>query len=136
VNASEIIIKKLKSMGGHVDIKQLNGNITDFYFVKEDTFWSSGLYKLIDDGYLFNMFDLLEKESHRFENRCIPKGNARKYKLGEIGCSIDTAVGILGYLYYKKETGDSIYEPMHVIAAVLEWAGIAKNKRGYIQFYE
>jgi hypothetical protein len=132
--ASQIIKNKLKSCGGSVDIIQLNGHKTTIYFVTENTFWSNGLYKLIDDGYNFSLFDILESESFRFNHRIIPKGNARKYKLGEEHCNMDTAVGILGYKYYLKQTGDSIYEPMHVISAILEWADIAYNKRGYILF--
>jgi hypothetical protein len=132
--ASQKIKSKLSACGGFAEIIQLNGNQITIYLVTENTFWSDGLYKIIGDGYCFSMFDILEKESLRFKNRMIPKGNARKYKLGEDHCDMDTAVGILGYKYYLKDAGDSIYEPMHVISAILEWADIAYNKRGYIQF--
>jgi hypothetical protein len=134
MTASQKIKNKLRSCGGTAEIIQLNGHKTNVYFVNQDTFWSDGLYKLIGQGYDFSLFDLLEKESYRFNYRIIPKGNARKYKLGEGLCTIDTAVGILGYKYYGKQTGESIYEPMHVISAILEWAEIAHNQRGYIQF--
>ncbi len=134
MKASEIIIKKLKESGGRAIIEQLNGRKTDVYFEKNNTFWSEGLANLIGDGYYFSMFDILEEESYRFPNRSIRKGNARNYKLGESKCDMDTAIGILGYKYYKKNDGESIFEPMHVIAAILDWAGVAKNIRGYIVF--
>lgn len=134
MHASTIIKEKLKLFGGSATIEQLMGNKASFFFVTPNTFWSDGLYKLIDEGYSFKMFDILENESFRFPNRAIPKGNARMYKLGEEKCNMDTAIGILGYKYYNKIDGESIYEPMHVIAAVLEWAGLAKNNRGYIVF--
>lgn len=135
MKASERIKAKLIKTGGKTQIKQLQGNVTDFYFVTNHTFWSKGLNSLIGNGYDFEMFDILEKESYRFHNRSIPKGNARNYKLGEEKCDMNTAIGILGYKYYKKKDGDSIFEPMHVIAAVLDWADVAKNNRGFIKFY-
>ncbi len=134
MKASEIIKQKLRKAGNEVSIRQLNGNITNFYFITDNTFWSDGLHKLLGNGYGFEMFDILEKESFRFKNRSIPKGNARIHKLGEPKCDMNTAIGILGYKYYQKRTGESIFEPMHVIAAVLDWADIAKNERGYITF--
>jgi hypothetical protein len=135
MKASEIIKQKLRKAGNEVLIRQINGNVTNFYFVTDNTFWSDGLSKLLGNGYGFEMFDILEKESFRFKNRSIPKGNSRNYKLGEPKCDMNTAIGILGYKYYQKRTGESIFEPMHVIAAVLDWAGVAKNDRGYIRFY-
>jgi hypothetical protein len=134
MKASEIIKQKLRKAGNEVLIRQINGNITNLYFVTDNTFWSDGLSNLLGNGYGFDMFDILEKESFRFKNRSIPKGNARNHKLGEPKCDMNTAIGILGYKYYQKRTGESIFEPMHVIAAVLDWADIAKNERGYITF--
>lgn len=134
MNASSIIIEKLKHCGNNANIKQINGNNTNLYFVTPNTFWSIGLNSLKGNGYHFELFDILEKESYRFPNRSIPKGNARSNKLGEINCDMNTAVGIIGYLYFKKYYGESIYEPMHVISAILDWAGVAINQRGFIQF--
>lgn len=136
MKASQIIINKLRNEPDSIaKVKQLNGNYTNLYFVKPETFWSDNLYKLVHDGYSFELFDILEEQSIRFSNKRIPKGNARKNKLGDPNCDKDTAIGILGYSFFKKQNGESIYEPMHVIAAVLEWANIAKNERGYIKFY-
>ncbi len=139
MKASEIIINKLNRLpNGRASIKQLNSSITNFYFQSKNkkTFWSDHLHKLINEGYSFDLFDILENESFRFTNRKIPKGNARANKLGDSGCDLNTVVGILGYHYYKKSTGNSIYDPTHVIASVLEWAEVAINTRGYIQFVE
>jgi hypothetical protein len=134
MKASEIIKEKLLNCGGEATIRQLNGNLATIYFVTPQTFWSNRLNKQIADGYDFRMFDILESESYRFPNRIMPKGNARNFKLGDFNCDMDTAIGILGYKYYNKNDGESLFEPMHVIAAVLDWAGVAKNERGYIMF--
>lgn len=58
------------------------------------------------------------------------KGNGRNNKLGEPGCDETTVVGTIGYSYSHGETGKSVYDPVFVLAAILEWAGIANNERG------
>ena len=57
----------------------------------------------------------------------------RNSKLGEPNCEIDTVVGTIGKKYFKKNIGDSVLDPVFVLASVLEWAGIATNRRGYIE---
>ena len=58
------------------------------------------------------------------------KGNGRNYKLGEGKCTEKTVVGAIGYHYSGKSFGDSVYDPVFFLAAILEWAGIAHNGRG------
>ena len=61
------------------------------------------------------------------------KGNARNYKIGEEKCDENTVVGAIGINYFKKSYGESTFDPVFIMAAVLEWAGIAHNLRGYIE---
>jgi hypothetical protein len=35
--------------------------------------------------------------------------------------------------YYDKEIGESTFDPLFVLAAMLEWAGIAENGWGYLR---
>ena len=58
------------------------------------------------------------------------KGNGRNYKLGEPPCSETTVVGAIAKNYAGKSAGDSVFDPVFVLAAVLDWAGIAANQRG------
>lgn len=58
------------------------------------------------------------------------KGNGRNFKLGEPNCDETTVVGAIGYNYAHKETGASVFDPVFVLAAILEWAGIVSNERG------
>ena len=58
------------------------------------------------------------------------KGNGRSFKLGESACGETTVVGAIGYNYAHKKTGVSVFDPVFVLAAVLEWAGIVSNERG------
>ena len=58
------------------------------------------------------------------------KGNGRNYRLGHPECNENTVVGAIALNYAGKKLGDSVFDPVFVIAAVLEWAGIANNERG------
>lgn len=60
------------------------------------------------------------------------KGNGRNYKLGYGDCTLDTVVGAIGKNYAGKSLGSSVFDPVFVLAAILEWAGIAHNERGYL----
>lgn len=35
--------------------------------------------------------------------------------------------------YYGKAEGESTFDPIFVLAAMLQWAGIAENGRGYLR---
>ena len=74
------------------------------------------------------MFDaiveLLEKQGGRAR-----KGSGRNHKLGEPGCEETTVVGTIA-VHRGMKAGQSVYDPVFVMAAVLEWAGIAQNGRG------
>ena len=41
-------------------------------------------------------------------------------------------VGYIAKYYAKKEYGESVFDPVFVLAAVLDWADIANNERGEI----
>ena len=57
------------------------------------------------------------------------KGNGRNYKLGEPNCDHTTVVGAVA-IDRGFKNGESVFDPVFVLAAVLEWAGIAHNERG------
>ena len=63
------------------------------------------------------------------------KGNGRNFKLGEKGCEKNTVVGAVA-MSRGYEEGQSVYDPVFVMAAVLDGAGIAKNGRGYLELTE
>lgn len=45
-------------------------------------------------------------------------------------CDESTVVGAVAKNYAGKKVGDSVFDPVFVLAAVLEWAGIVHNRRG------
>ena len=57
------------------------------------------------------------------------KGNGRSYRLGDKNCDKTTVVGAVA-IDRGNNIGDSVFDPVFVFAAILEWAGIAHNERG------
>lgn len=123
--ASEIIKAKLKAHGGHVTVYTVRGLPCEVYAEPDGmTFSSDKLpfkpdYKVFDD-----IVDLLVRQGGRAR-----KGNGRNHKLGEPGCEENTVVGTIA-LHCGRTIGESVFDPVFVMAAILEWAGIAKNGRG------
>ena len=61
------------------------------------------------------------------------KGQGRNHRLGEPHCEVTTLVGAIGKHYSGKNEGEWVFDPIFVLAAVLEWADIAHNGRGYLE---
>ena len=126
--ASEIIKTKLKQNGGKVIVYTAQGLPCEIWVAADGVSFESDKLP-IKPAYRFDVFDtiveLLKKQNGRAR-----KGNGRSYKLGEENCDDTTVVGYIGRHYFKKSNGDSVFDPVFVLAAILEWADIAKNERG------
>ena len=124
---SEIIKAKLLDKGGRVIVHTARGLPCEIIAAPDGkSFVSKKLpvkppyeYKVFDA-----IVDLLIANGGRAR-----KGNGRNYKLGHPECDENTVVGIVA-IYAGKKSGESVYDPVFVLAAVLEWAGIASNERG------
>ena len=127
LKASEIIKAKLIDSGGRVMVRLYGGEL------REITASPNGREFLCPRliSYSYEVFDaivdlLLNSAGYRAK-----KGNARNFRLGEPGCEENTVAGtVLGFM--GKKPGESGLDPVFIFAAVLEWAGIAKNGRGEI----
>lgn len=125
--ASETIKAKLLDNGGRVIVHTARGLPCEIIAAPDGkSFVSKKLpvkppyeYKVFDA-----IVDLLIANGGRAR-----KGNGRNYKLGHPECDENTVVGIVA-IYAGKKLGESVYDPVFVLAAVLEWAGIASNERG------
>lgn len=128
--ASDIIKCKLKQSGGRATVSTLEGKIHEIIALKGgDTFFCEALPLIELNYHVFDIItDLLIANGGK-----VPKGNARNYKVGEENCDENTVAGIIGISYFKKNYGESSFDPVFLLAAVLEWAGIAKNLRGYLE---
>ena len=126
--ASDIIKRKLMENNGRVIVHTARGLPCEIRAAPDGvSFFSNKLP--INPPYRYEVFDvivdLLISQGGRAK-----KGNGRNHRLGEPECDETTVVGAIGYQYAHAESGKSVYDPVFVLAAVLEWADIASNERG------
>jgi len=128
VKASDIIKTRLLDHGGRIIVHTARGLPCEITAHSDGkSFVSKKLpakpayeYKVFD-----TIVDLLLANGGRAR-----KGNGRNHKLGHPECNENTVVGAIALNYRGQKPGDSVYDPVFVLAAVLEWAGIASNERG------
>lgn len=125
--ASEIIKRKLMDNGGHVTVYTARGLPCEVWMNADGTSFTSDKLP-IKPPYEYRVFDvivdLLVSQGGRAK-----KGNGRSYRLGEKNCDKTTVVGAVA-MDRGNSIGDSVFDPVFVFAAILEWAGIAHNERG------
>ena len=125
--ASEIIKAKIKENDGHATVYTVRGLACEIYANPDgETFTSDKLP--IKPPYEYSVFDVIVNLLLERGGRA-RKGNGRNYRLGDSGCEETTVVGAIAK-YRGRKVGDSVYDPVFVMAAVLEWAGIVENVRG------
>ncbi|MCI9146081.1 MAG: hypothetical protein HFJ97_06955 [Eubacterium sp.] len=63
----------------------------------------------------------------------VEKGGCRNSKVAQGNCTKGTLCYYVATECYGKYDGESSFDPIFIIAAILENAGICENERGYIQ---
>ena len=125
--ASEIIREKIRQAGGRIEVISFNRKYRYDITVTGDSFTCPKLPR----AFGFDVFDVIVSLLHRLGGKA-KKGSGRK-RVGHEKCSGDTVVGTIALEYLGKQEGDSVIDPVFVLAAVLDWAGIAANERGRIR---
>ena len=126
IKVSALIKQKLLDCGGRAIVTTARGLLGELCAAPDGVSFLSNQLPL-KPPYRYEVFDVITDllVSQVGQAR---KGNGRNYKLGEPECDETTVVGAIGYYYACRETGQSVYDPVFVLAAVLEWAGIAHNE--------
>lgn len=133
--ASDMIRRKLVESGGTVTISLLDKKPCTIVVTDGGRAFTSdklNKHKLKFDFSVFDVIADLLKESPQHRAR---KGNAhgKEDKVGYGKCTSDTVVGAVAVHYFGKSQGESCFDPVFVLAAVMDWADVATNMRGYIQ---
>lgn len=129
---SDIIRNKLIAVGGSVSIPQYNGDLCEVYLC--DNGHSFGSPKLPPFSLDFSVFDIVVEMLGREGGKARKgMGRGKKDKVGSKNCDEHTIIGIVATEYFGKKEGESTFDPVFVIAAMLSWADIAENGRGYIK---
>lgn len=126
--ASDIIKRKLIENNGRVIVHTARGFPCEIQAAPDGVSFLSDKLP-INPPYRYEVFDIIVDLLISQGGRA-KKGNGRNYRLGEPACDETTVVGAIGYQYAHAESGKSVYDPVFVLAAVLEWADIASNERG------
>lgn len=128
--ASDIIRNQLIACGGVAMVHSIQGKPYKIKLSGDGTsFYCDKLP--ISPPYQLRVFDTIVELLIQQGGRA-RKGNGRNYRLGEGECTEDTVVGAIAKNYAHKKVGDSVFDPVFIMAAVLEWSGIAHNERGYL----
>ena len=129
--ASEVIKHKLFSRSGVAKVTSVSDKVYEIRALPDGvSFFCEELP--VTPPYRFEVFDVIT-DFLIMQGGKARKGTGRNARFGEPGCDENTVVGIIGKNYFGKKYGKSVYDPVFVLAAVLEWAGIAYNRRGYIE---
>lgn len=131
--ASDIVRKKLLASGGTAVIPLQRGEPCTIMLVDKERAITSD--KLNGFRYGLSVFDVIVELLQHSPQRKARKRNSRgpEDKVGRGRCTEDTVVGAIAIHYFEKKIGEPCFDPVFVLSAVLEWAGIAKNERGFVQ---
>lgn len=129
--ASEIIKAKLAEAGGRVIVHSVNGNSYEIKAEADGNSFSCVALP-IKPNYTYAVFDVIV-DLLLSQGGKAAKGKGRSAKLGNPGCEETTVVGAIGKNYSGHKFGESVFDPVFVLAAILDWAGIVRNERGYLE---
>ena len=130
--ASDIVRNKLYDNNGVATIVLKNGDSCRISIAGNGNSFVSN--KLSPQAIDFKVFDII----YDFLKKCggsAPKGIGRGKddKVGYGKCGKETIMYQIATQYYGKIEGETTFDPVFVLAAVLEWAEIAENGRGYLR---
>lgn len=126
--ASDIIRSKLIACGGRAVVHTARGLPCEVVVSADGQGFTCDKLP-ITPPYRFEVFDVIVDLLIANNGRA-RKGNGRSYRLGEPECDETTVVGTIAYNYSGKKTGNSVFDPVFALAAILDWADIARNERG------
>ena len=128
---SEIIREKILQNGGRVIVHSITGKPYEIRHCSDGKSFLCDQLP-IKPPYTYDVFDVIVDLLVRQGGRA-DKGAGRNAKLGQPRCEENTVVGAIAKYYAGKREGESVYDPVFVMASVLEWADIAHNERGYLE---
>lgn len=121
--ASDIVRAKLVACGGKTVVRTLQGKQYGVWVESPNSFACDKI-----TSYTYDIFDVIVEHIISQGGRA-KKGSGRG-RLGDSNCGDDTIAAAILKDYWKRDTG---LDPAFVMLAILEWAGIVHNHRGYAE---
>lgn len=117
---SEVVREKLLVNGGTAVISLQIGKLCTIALMDKGRAITSN--KLNGFQYALSVFDVIMELLQRSPQEKACKGNSRspEDKVGCKRCTEDTIVGDITIHYFEKKTGEFCFDPVFVLAAVLE----------------
>ena len=131
---SKQVQTKLIGIGGSATIPLLNGEVCHILLDKDNTGFVSDKLNNYSVFFSFEVFDVIQELLKQKGGRAVKgAGRGKEDKVGYGKCGLDTVVGYIAHKYFGIEFGGSTFDPVFVFAAILDWANLARNCRGYIE---
>lgn len=131
MNASEIIKDLFVSNGGSIVISTLRGN-EHIVEINPKNNCIKSKTGLRNQELTLDIFDIVV-DFLISNNGFSKKGNGRNSKIGEGKCTLDTICGCIATKYYGRNIGESTFDPVFIISAILDKAKICENGYGYLK---
>lgn len=134
--ASAIVRNKLIRYGGKAVMPLYNGKPYEMYLCGDgDSFssWKNSNTPILEFKVFDIVVDLLMREGGKAMKG---QGRGKNDKVGSERCNEHTVVGVIAMEYWGKKEGESTFDPVFAIAAILDWADIADNGWGYLKLKE
>ena len=127
---SDIIKNKLYDNNGSVTIHLQKGDVCHISIAENGNSFVSD--KLPGQVVSFSVFDIVVDFLQSNGGKA-PKGLGRNDKVGYGKCGEETVMYQIATKYYGKKVGEYTFDPLFVLAAILEWAEIAENGWGFLR---
>ncbi|MCT4660942.1 MAG: DUF2089 domain-containing protein [Tissierellales bacterium] len=125
------IKEKLNESGGKASIPLYSGDLCDIAYDANGQGLISTKIPPIDQ-LIWKAFDAAVEIVIKNNGKAM-KGKARSgARLGSDGLTLDSVEGYIAYKVHGVKIGETAFGPVFVIAAVLDWAEICSNGRGYL----
>ena len=130
MKASEIVRDMFIKNGGSIVVTTLRGKTHLVKLTRTNCIASkTGLNSTELQLSIFDIVvDFLKQNGGR-----APKGAGRNDKVGYGKCTMDTVCGQIAVRYFGRRIGESTFDPVFIVGAVLEKAGICENQTGYLK---
>ncbi len=127
---TQLLKQKLNQAGGRTTIKLLQGEACEIWYAANGNGLETAKIpipnQLTWDTFAAAVEIVIEKGGRA------EKGNARAGKLGSERLPFDSVEGYIAHKVHGVQAGESAFGPGFVVCAVLAWAEICKNERGYL----
>lgn len=125
------IKEKLNESGGRASIPLYSGDFCDIAYNSDGKGLISPKIPPVNQ-LIWEAFDAAVEVVMQNGGKAM-KGKARSgAKLGSDGLPLDSVEGYIAHKVHAVQIGETAFGPGFVIAAVLDWAEICNNERGYL----